>query len=58
MAPPPAPPFLPTVLGEQDPKKVGLWAALLVGVALLAAMAWRLSRQMQHREAPKSADES
>jgi hypothetical protein len=58
MAPRPAPPFLPTVLGEQDPKKVGLWAALLVGVALLAAMAWRLSRQMQHKEVPKSADES
>ena len=58
MAPPPAPPLLPAVLGEQDPKKMGLWAALLVGVALLAAMAWRLSRQMQAKDAPKRSDES
>ena len=58
MTPPPPPPLLPAVLGDQDPKKLGLWAALLVGVALLAAMAWRLSRQMQPKEAPKAGDDS
>jgi hypothetical protein len=31
-----------------DMKKVGLWAALFAGVALLGFMAWRLSRQLQH----------
>ena len=30
-----------------DVKKWGLWAALLAGVAVLAWMAWRLSKQMQ-----------
>lgn len=30
-----------------DIKKVGLWAALLVGVAFLGFMAWRLSQQLQ-----------
>ncbi len=30
-----------------DLKKWGLWAALLAGVAVLAWMAWRLTRQMQ-----------
>ena len=30
-----------------DLKKLGLWAALLAGVAVLAWMAWRLSKQMQ-----------
>jgi Protein of unknown function (DUF3999) len=29
-----------------DLKKLGLWAALLAGVAVLAWMAWRLSKQM------------
>lgn len=35
-----------------DLKKWGLWSALLVGVAVLAWMAWRLSKQMQ-RPDPK-----
>jgi hypothetical protein len=30
-----------------DMKKAGLWAALLVGVAFLGFMAWRLSKQLQ-----------
>jgi hypothetical protein len=46
-APPPAPSILPSFVAEQDPKRLGLWAALIAGVLLLAAMAWRLSRQMQ-----------
>jgi hypothetical protein len=46
-APPPAPSMLPDFLADQEPKRIGLWAALIVGVLLLAAMAWRLSRQMQ-----------
>jgi len=51
-APPPPPPLLPAFIGEQDPKKLGLWGALLVGVLLLAVMAWRLSRQMQGARTP------
>lgn len=47
MAPPPSPPLPPSFLGELEPQRVGLWAALLIGVLLLAAMAWRLSKQMQ-----------
>ena len=45
--PPPSPPMLPRIFGDADPKKAGLWAALLVGVLLLAGMAWRLARQMK-----------
>ena len=33
-----------------DLKKWGLWTALLAGVAVLAWMAWRLSKQMQRSE--------
>jgi len=33
-----------------DLKKWGLWSALLAGVAVLAWMAWRLSKQMQRPE--------
>jgi hypothetical protein len=47
LAPPPGPSLLPSFVADQDPKRVGLWGALIVGVLLLAAMAWRLSRQMQ-----------
>lgn len=32
---------------EADGKRLTLWALLLAGVAVLAAMAWRLSRQVQ-----------
>ena len=37
----------PEWLGEADGKRVTLWALLLAGVAVLAVMAWRLSRQVQ-----------
>ena len=30
-----------------DPKKFGLWAILLLGVVVLALMAWRLAKQMR-----------
>ena len=46
-APPPPAPILPKFIGDADPKKLGLWAALLVGVLVLAGMAWRLARQMK-----------
>ena len=46
-APPPAPSIMPQFLGDLDPKKFGLWAALIIGVLVLALMAWRLSRQMK-----------
>jgi hypothetical protein len=46
-APPPAPSVLPAFIADQEPQRIGLWAALIAGVLLLAAMAWRLSRQMQ-----------
>ncbi len=35
-----------------DVRKWGLWVALLIGVALLAWMAWRLIAQMQETERP------
>ena len=47
-APPPAPSIMPQLLGDLDPKKFGLWAALIIGVLVLALMAWRLSRQMKN----------
>jgi hypothetical protein len=37
----------PDWLREADGKRVTLWALLLAGVAVLAVMAWRLSRQVQ-----------
>ena len=46
-SPPPAPPLLPQFLGDADPKKLGLWATLILGVLVLSAMAWRLARQMK-----------
>ena len=46
-APPPEPSRLPQFIGDADPKKLGLWAALIIGVLVLALMAWRLSRQMK-----------
>lgn len=46
-ASPPSPPILPQFVGDADPKKLGLWAALIAGVLVLAAMAWRLARQMK-----------
>lgn len=47
-APPPAPPVLPQFIGDADPKTLGLWAALILGVLVLAGMAWRLARQMKN----------
>ena len=41
---------LERVVGEAtfgDPKKFGLWAILLLGVVVLALMAWRLAKQMR-----------
>jgi hypothetical protein len=40
------------IVGDVSPRKLGLWSVLLLGVAFLGFMAWRLSRQMQ---APPSA---
>ncbi len=37
----------PGWLREADGKRLTLWALLLAGVAVLAVMAWRLSRQVQ-----------
>jgi hypothetical protein len=34
------------ILGDTSPRKVALWAVLLVAVGALAWMAWRLSRQV------------
>lgn len=33
-----------------DPKKAGLWIALLAGVSVLGVMAWRITRQMNQDE--------
>jgi hypothetical protein len=33
------------LVGEADPRRVALWAILFAGVAVLGAMAWRLSRR-------------
>lgn len=35
------------VVGDVNPRRITLWAILLAGVAALAFMAWRLSRQMK-----------
>jgi Protein of unknown function (DUF3999) len=48
--PPPSPPLLPRFIGDADPQKLLLWAALILGVLILAGMAWRLSRQMKDGE--------
>jgi hypothetical protein len=45
--PPPSPPLLPQFIGDADPKKLGLWSALMLGVLVLMGMAWRLARQMK-----------
>ena len=55
VAPPPAPSLLPGFLADQEPQRIGLWAALIAGVLLLAAMAWKLSRQMQKGAAGTTA---
>lgn len=44
---PPSTSMLPQFMVDSDLKKVGLWMALVIGVLVLAAMAWRLSRQMK-----------
>ena len=56
VAPPSA---IAQVIGDTEPRKIGLWAALLVGVLVLALMVWRLSRQLGQGAAPapgKAAD--
>jgi len=50
VTPPPPPQMLTSLIGEHEPQKIALWAALAAGVALLAAMAWRLSRQMNAKK--------
>ncbi|MEP7084154.1 MAG: DUF3999 domain-containing protein [Betaproteobacteria bacterium] len=55
-APPPAPSSLPQFIGDADPKKLGLWAALIIGALVLALMAWRLSRQLQDGAAKRADD--
>ena len=35
------------IVGEVDARRLALWAILVAGVAVLGAMAWRLSRQMR-----------
>ena len=57
-APPPAPSRLPQFIGDADPKKLGLWAALIIGVLVLALMAWRLSRQMKDGAANRAGDDA
>jgi hypothetical protein len=58
LAPPPGPSMLPPFVADQDPKRLGLWTALIVGVLLLAVLAWRLSRQMQKGTASAAANDS
>ncbi|MEO8134911.1 MAG: DUF3999 domain-containing protein [Betaproteobacteria bacterium] len=53
----PAPSVIAQVIGDTEPRKLGLWAALLVGVLVLALMAWRLSRQMRRGEGAAQAME-
>ncbi len=43
------------MLGEVSPRKVALWAVLVLAVAALAFMAWRLGGQMRAQEASKNA---
>lgn len=53
----PAPSAIAQIIGETEPRKLGLWAVLLVGVLVLALMAWRLSRQMRRGEGAPPAME-
>jgi hypothetical protein len=39
--------FLPARVAEIAPRKLALWATLILAVAVLAFMAWRLHRQMR-----------
>ena len=39
--------FLPARIAAVGPRKLALWATLIVAVAILAFMAWRLYRQMR-----------
>lgn len=57
-APAPAPSRMPQFIGDADPKKVGLWAALIIGVLVLALMAWRLSRQLKDGATNRAGDDA
>jgi len=46
-APPAAPSVLPAFVAEVGARKIALWSILVIGVLVLGAMAWRLSRQMK-----------
>jgi len=39
--------FLRSVTSGTNPKKIALWSILVLGVAVLGFMAWRLSSQMR-----------
>ncbi len=43
------------MLGEMSPRKAALWAVLVLAVAALGFMAWRLRGQMRAQEASKNA---
>jgi hypothetical protein len=47
--PPPRLAFLPARMAELGPRKIALWATLIVAVFVLGFMAWRLHRQMQQK---------
>jgi hypothetical protein len=47
--PPPRLAFLPARIAELGPRKIALWATLIVAVFVLGFMAWRLHRQMQRK---------
>lgn len=44
--------WLRRLTGDTSPRKLALWAILLMGVAALAWMAWQLQRQLKERKAP------
>jgi hypothetical protein len=46
-ATPAAPSALPAFVAELGPRKIALWSILVIGVLVLGAMAWRLSRQIK-----------
>lgn len=46
-APPARIGFLPARIAQLGPRKLALWATLILAVAILAFMAWRLHRQMR-----------
>ena len=46
-------PSIASMFAKGDGKRIALWTILLAGVALLAWMAWRLSRQMGAADAGK-----